>query len=75
MFDEKKDKTEDLSDIPSPFRPAKGSAKVVIGNGVKINGEIIDADEVQIDGQADITVNSKPIAICVEATEYLATQR
>ena len=29
---------------------AKGAAKVVIGNGVKIKGEITDADEVQIDG-------------------------
>ena len=63
MFDKTKDKTEELSDIASPFRPAKGSAKVVIGNGVKITGEIIDADEVQIDGQADITVNTTNLLV------------
>ena len=38
------------------FRPAKGTAKVIIGNGVKLKGEITDANEVQIDGSADITV-------------------
>ena len=32
----------------------KGSAKVVIGNGVQISGEIKKADEVQIDGEADV---------------------
>ena len=43
-------------DSLSVFRPSKGSAKVVIGNGVKLKGEITDADEVQIDGQADVTM-------------------
>ena len=38
------------------FRPSKGSAKVVIGNGVKFKGEITDADLVQIDGSADVTM-------------------
>ena len=28
------------------FRPAKGSAKVIIGNGVKFKGEITNADEI-----------------------------
>ena len=32
-------------------------------SGVKINGEIIDADEVQIDGQADITVNTTNLLV------------
>ena len=45
------------------FRPAKGSAKVVIGNGVKIKGEITDADEVQIDGSADVTMNTDNLMI------------
>ena len=45
------------------FRPAKGSAKVVIGNGVKIKGEIIDADEVQIDGHADVTMNTDNLVV------------
>ena len=49
MFDKKKDNTEfedkSRNDV---FRPAKGDAKVVIGNGVSITGEIKKADEVQI---------------------------
>jgi len=49
------DKTNASSDI---FRRLKGSAKVVIGNGVKIKSEITDADEVQIDGSADVTMNT-----------------
>ena len=32
---------------PDVFRPAKGNAKVIIGNGVSITGEIKKADEVQ----------------------------
>ncbi len=34
----------------------KESRNVVIGNGVKIKGEITDADLVQIDGSADVTM-------------------
>ena len=30
------------------FRPAKGSAKVIVGNGVTIKGEISKADEIQL---------------------------
>ena len=52
--------TEDSSDV---LRPTKGSAKVVIGNGVKIKGEITDADEVQIDGSADVTMNTDNLMI------------
>ena len=37
MFDKKEDNS---SNTPDVFRPAKGSAKVVIGHGVSINGEI-----------------------------------
>ncbi len=50
MFDKKDDNTNSTPDV---FRPAKGSAKVVIGHGVTINGEIKKADEVQIDGEAE----------------------
>ena len=50
------DELNKTNDSLSVFRPSKGSAKVVIGNGVKIKGEITDADEVQIDGQADVTM-------------------
>ena len=63
MFNEKIDKTEELVSDSNPFRPAKGSSKVIIGNGVKIKGEITDADEVQIDGQADITVNTTNLLV------------
>ena len=45
------------------FRPAKGSAKVVIGQGVVINGEIKKADEVQIDGEADVTMKTDNLVV------------
>mgnify|MGYP001330314302 CR=1 FL=1 len=64
MFDKKKDNL--LNDDKSSndvFRPAKGSAKVVIGYGVSINGEIKKADEVQIDGEADVTMKTDNIVI------------
>ena len=64
MFDKKKDYTSNedkgLNDV---FRPAKGSAKVIIGNGVSITGEIKKADEVQIDGEADITMKTDNVVI------------
>ena len=63
MFDETTEKSEELNSSANPFRPAKGSAKVTIGNGVKIKGEIMDADEVQIDGQADVTVNTTNLLV------------
>jgi len=56
MFDKKNELEKVISDNANPFRPAKGSAKAIIGNGVKVKGEITDADEVQIDGVADITL-------------------
>ena len=55
MFD-KKNSTSMSSESPSVFRPAKGSLKVIIGEGVTIKGEITDANEVQIDGVADIVI-------------------
>ena len=60
MFDKKEDNTNSTPDV---FRPAKGTAKVVIGHGVTINGEIKKADEVQIDGEADITVKTDNLVI------------
>ena len=60
MFDKKEDKT---SSTPDVFRPAKGSAKVVIGHGVVINGEIKKADEVQIDGEADVTMKTDNLVV------------
>ena len=60
MFDKKEDNT---SSTPDVFRPAKGSAKVVIGHGVTINGEIKKADEVQIDGEADVTMKTDNLVV------------
>ena len=66
MFDKKKDNnsTEENSSL-DVFRPAKGSAKVVIGNGVSITGEIKKADEVQIDGEADVIMKTDNLVIGV----------
>ena len=60
MFDKKEDNSNSVTDV---FRPAKGSAKVVIGHGVVINGEIKKADEVQIDGEADVTVKTDNLVV------------
>ena len=57
------DQTNTTEDSLNVLRPKKGSAKVVIGNGVKIKGEITDADEVQIDGSADVTMNTDNLMI------------
>ena len=62
MF-EKKSLTSNSNDGTDVFRPAKGSSKVIIGNGVKLKGEITDADEVQIDGNADITMSADNLIV------------
>ena len=59
-FDKKDDNTNSSLDV---FRPAKGSAKVVIGHGVIINGEIKKADEVQIDGAADVNMKTDNLVV------------
>ena len=60
MFEKKSPSSNDTPDV---FRPAKGSSKVIIGNGVKLKGEITDADEVQIDGNADVTVSTDNLIV------------
>ena len=63
MFDKKNENnTKTVADV---FRPAKGSAKVVIGHGVSITGEIKKADEVQIDGEADVTMKTDNLVVGV----------
>ena len=62
MFDKKKDSKEPESSI-DVFRPSKGSAKVIIGNGVTLKGEITKADEVQIDGTADVTMKTDNLIV------------
>ena len=64
MFEKKKDdNTNESNSVSDVFRPAKGTAKVVIGNGVSITGEIKKADEVQIDGEADVTMKTDNLVI------------
>jgi len=63
MFEKKTSTTDTTEGASNVFRPVKGSAKVVIGNGVKMKGEITDADEVQIDGSADVTMNTDNLVI------------
>ena len=60
MFDKKDNNTNSTPDV---YRPAKGSAKVVIGHGVTINGEIKKADEIQIDGDADLVLKTDNVVI------------
>ena len=64
MFDKKKDNnSNEEKNVSDVFRPSKGSAKVIIGDGVSITGEIKKADEVQIDGEADVTMKTDNIVI------------
>ena len=60
MFEKK---NENENSTPNVFRPAKGSARVVIGDGVSITGEIKKADEVQIDGDADVTMKTDNLVV------------
>ena len=41
----------------------QNSAKVIISNGVKMIGEITGADNVQIDGNADVTMNTDNLVV------------
>ena len=63
MFEKKPSSSYSSNDKPDVFRPAKGSSKVIIGNGVKLKGEITDANEVQIDGSADVTVSADNLIV------------
>ena len=63
MFDKKNNNLKEENNESDVFRPAKGSAKVIIGNGVSITGEIKKADEVQIDGEADVTMKTDNLVI------------
>jgi len=50
-------------DSLSVLKLSKDWSKVSIGNGVKLKGEITDADEVQIDGNAEVTMNTDHLVI------------
>ena len=53
------------NDAYDVLQKTKGSANVVIGSGVKIIGQILDADTVQIDGTADVTMTTDNLMIGV----------
>ena len=61
MFEKKSQKGESKTTEESlgVFRPAKGTAKVIIGNGVTLKGDITEADEVD----HDLTVLISIVAI------------
>ena len=65
MFEKKStnDESYKTDDSLNVSKPSKGSAKVIIGNGVKMIGEITDADNVQIDGNADVTMNTDNLVV------------
>ena len=63
MFEKKNE--NNTKETPDVYRPAKGSAKVVIGHGVQLNGEIKKADEVQIDGEADVVMKTDNLVVGV----------
>ena len=60
MFEKKNEGVNSTIDV---LRPSKGNAKVVIGHGVSIVGEIKKADEVQIDGEADIIMKTDNLVV------------
>ena len=65
MFEKKSKENQEIENNSGidVFRQTKGSAKVIIGNGVSIKGEISKADEIQIDGNADIIINTDNLII------------
>ena len=63
MFEKNKKVEDSDNNSMGVFRPAKGSAKVIIGNGVTLKGDITEADEVQIDGTADVTMKTDNLIV------------
>ena len=63
MFEKNKKTDNSNNNSIDVFRPAKGNAKVIIGNGVTLKGDITEADEVQIDGTADVTMKTDNLIV------------
>jgi len=63
MFEKNKKVENSDNSTMDVFRPSKGSAKVIIGNGVTLKGDITEADEVQIDGTADVTMKTDNLIV------------
>tara|TARA_Y100000590_G_scaffold283755_1_gene319233 strand:+ start:2901 stop:3335 length:435 start_codon:yes stop_codon:yes gene_type:complete len=63
MFEKDKKDSNSSGLIKDPLSPAPGSAKVIIGAGVEMKGEITSASEVQVDGRADINMDTENLMI------------
>ena len=63
MFEKNKKTDNSNNNSIDVFRPLKGNAKVIIGNGVTLKGDITEADEVQIDGSADVTMKTDNLIV------------
>ena len=63
MFEKKTSSQSHNNDDLGVFKPSKGTKKVIIGNGVVFKGEITKADEVQIDGIADVSMEVDNLVI------------
>ncbi len=63
MFEKDKKNSDSSGLIKDPLSPAPGSAKVIIGAGVEMKGEITAASEVQVDGRADINMDTENLMI------------
>ena len=65
MFEKKStnDQSSNTVDSLSVLKSSKDWSIVFIGNGVKMIGEITDADNVQIDGNADVTMNTDNLVV------------
>ena len=58
-----KDQNNSDNETYDALQKNRGSANVVIGNGVKIIGQILEAETIQIDGTADVTMSTQNLLI------------
>ena len=58
-----KDQNNTDNETYDALQKNRGSANVVIGNGVKIIGQILEAETIQIDGTADVTMSTQNLLI------------
>tara|TARA_B100001123_G_scaffold344561_1_gene391618 strand:+ start:90 stop:554 length:465 start_codon:yes stop_codon:yes gene_type:complete len=58
MFEKKSKNDNSTNNDLDVFKPSKGPRRVVVGEGVQFKGEITHADEVQVDGSADLILET-----------------
>ena len=63
MFEKDKNDSDSSGLIKDPLSSGPGLAKVIIGAGVEMKGEITSASEVQVDGRADINMDTENLMI------------